>query len=94
MEITTDQTDTTEEQPLLRRPHDRAMLAGVAAGLADYFCVDVTLVRIGLVALSFLGGAGVPLYVAAWLLIPEEGSDTAIASELLSHTWRRAHVQD
>ena len=37
MEITTDQTDTTEEQPLLRRPHDRAMLAGVAAGLADYF---------------------------------------------------------
>jgi phage shock protein PspC (stress-responsive transcriptional regulator) len=38
-------------------------------------------IRIILVALSFLGGAAVPLYLAAWLLIPEEGSDTAIANE-------------
>ena len=64
------------------------MLAGVASGLANYLDVDVTLVRIGLVALSFLGGAGVPLYVAAWLLIPEEGSEVAIAGEILSHSWR------
>ena len=75
------------------------MLAGVAAGLAEYFDVDVTLVRIGLVALTLLGGAGVPLYVAAWLLIPEEGSEVAIAGEILSHSWhsliapdRRPHV--
>jgi phage shock protein PspC (stress-responsive transcriptional regulator) len=63
------------------------MLAGVASGLANYLEVDVTLVRIGIVALSFLGGAGVPLYVAAWLLIPEEGSEVAIAGEILSHSW-------
>jgi len=93
MEITTDKND--QEAPhLLRRSRDGAMLAGVAAGLADYFDVDVTLVRIGLAALTFLGGAGVPLYVAAWLLLPEEGSDTAIAGELLNHTWHRAHVTD
>jgi len=46
-------------------------------------------VRIGLVALTLLGGAGVPLYVAAWLLIPEEGSEVAIAGEILSHSWHR-----
>jgi phage shock protein PspC (stress-responsive transcriptional regulator) len=42
-------------------------------------------VRIAIVALSFLGGAGVPLYFAAWLLIPEEGSDVAIAADILNH---------
>jgi phage shock protein PspC (stress-responsive transcriptional regulator) len=62
------------------------MVAGVAAGLGEYFDVDVTLVRIGLVALSFLGGAGVPLYAAAWLLIPEQGTEESIAGEVLSHT--------
>jgi phage shock protein PspC (stress-responsive transcriptional regulator) len=62
------------------------MLAGVASGLAEYFDVDVTFVRIGLVALSFLGGAGVPLYVAAWLLIPEQGAEESIAAEVLNHT--------
>ncbi|MGO9583096.1 MAG: PspC domain-containing protein [Acidimicrobiales bacterium] len=88
MDITTDHKDPTE-QGLLRRSRDGAMLAGVAAGLADYFDVDVTLVRIGLVALTLLGGAGVPLYVAAWLLIPEEGSEVAIAGEILNHSWHR-----
>ena len=88
MDITTDKNND-EGTHLLRRSRDGAMLAGVAAGLADYFDVDATLVRIGLVALSFLGGAGVPLYVAAWLLIPEEGSDVAVAGEILSHSWHR-----
>jgi phage shock protein PspC (stress-responsive transcriptional regulator) len=42
-------------------------------------------VRIILVALSFLGGAAVPLYLAAWVLIPAEGSGIAIADEVLNH---------
>ena len=88
MDITTDKNNE-EGTRLLRRSRDGAMLAGVAAGLADYFDVDATLVRIGLVALSLLGGAGVPLYLAAWLLIPEEGSDIAVAGEILSHSWHR-----
>ncbi|MGO9335588.1 MAG: PspC domain-containing protein [Acidimicrobiales bacterium] len=79
----------TEKNPaeirLLRRAGEGAMLGGVAAGLAAYFDLDVTLVRIAIFALSFLGGAGVPLYVAAWLLIPEEGSDVAIAADILNH---------
>ena len=60
------------------------MLAGVAVGLADYFDVDPTLVRIGFVALSFLGGLAVPLYIAGWLLIPDEGAEPSVAEELLA----------
>jgi len=88
MDITTNQ-NSNEETHLLRRSREGSMLAGVAAGLADYFDVDATLVRIGLVALTFLGGAGVPLYVAAWLLIPEAGSEVAVAGEILGHSWHR-----
>jgi phage shock protein PspC (stress-responsive transcriptional regulator) len=79
-------TNQSHEEPrLLRRPAGGRILGGVAAGLAAYFDLDVAHVRIILVALSFLGGAAVPLYLAAWLLIPEEGSDTAIADEVLTH---------
>jgi phage shock protein PspC (stress-responsive transcriptional regulator) len=79
-------TNQSQEEPrLLRRPSQGRILGGVAAGLAAYFALDVAHVRIILVALSFLGGAAVPLYLAAWLLIPEEGSDTAIADEVLAH---------
>jgi phage shock protein PspC (stress-responsive transcriptional regulator) len=65
------------------------MLAGVASGLADFFDVDPTLVRIAFVALAFLGGLAVPLYLAGWLLIPDEYSDTSVAEELLAR--ERAH---
>jgi phage shock protein PspC (stress-responsive transcriptional regulator) len=84
-------------KPPLRRPARGRMLAGVAAGLARYFGVDVTIIRISLVALAFLGIigsslavagfplylAGIPLYLACWVLIPEEGADHSIASRLL-----------
>ncbi len=82
----TNQNNPGDARPL-RRLRQGSMLAGVATGLAEYFDVDVTFVRIGLVALTFVGGAGVPLYVAAWLLIPEEGSETALAGDILSHSW-------
>jgi phage shock protein PspC (stress-responsive transcriptional regulator) len=59
------------------------MLAGVAAGIAEHFDLDPTLVRIGLVVLGLMGGLAVPLYVAGWLLIPEEGSSVSLADELL-----------
>jgi len=54
----------------LRSREDR-MLLGVAAGLSTYFGVDATLVRLAFVALTFFGGAGALLYVAAILLVPE-----------------------
>jgi len=83
MDNTTNHHDM-EERRILRRPVEGRMLAGVAEGLAAYLDIDVTLVRIVFAMLMFLGGAGVPLYVAAWLLIPEEGSDEAIANGILN----------
>jgi phage shock protein C len=70
--------DQTTAQQLRRPVHDR-MIAGVAAGIADYLGADVTAVRIILAVLAFVGGAGVPIYLAGWLLIPEEGATQSIA---------------
>ena len=60
------------------------MLAGVASGLAGYAGIDVLIVRIAFAVLTFLGGAGIPLYLVCWLLIPSEGSDQSIAADLAS----------
>ena len=69
--------------PLRRSLHDR-MLTGTASGIAHFLGVDPTFVRIAFVVLTFMGGAGVPLYLAALLLIPEEGSNESIASSIIS----------
>lgn len=79
-------TQVHQQIRVLRRPFDGRLVAGVAAGLADYLDVDVVLVRVGLVVLAILGGLGVPLYLAAWLLIPELGSDQSLAEHLLGRT--------
>ncbi len=69
----------------LHRAGDGRMVAGVAQGMAEYFDIDPTLVRIGFVVMSLLGGLAVPLYLAGWLLIPAEGADASVAEELLAH---------
>jgi len=65
------------------------MLAGVAGGLAEWFDIDPTLVRLGFAALALLGGLAVPIYLAGWLLIPEEGEDRSVGEELLARERRR-----
>ncbi len=77
-------------QPLHRPVNDR-MLAGVAAGVAAHLRIDVTVVRIVLVVLTLVGGAGLPLYLAGWLLIPEEGAEQSIAAEFLQSLQSRSH---
>lgn len=64
----------------LRRSVTDRKLAGVAGGVARHLDVDPVLVRVVLVVLAFFGGAGLLLYVAAWLLVPEEGLDEAAIS--------------
>src|SRR6266704_213288 len=71
----------------LCRPVQGRMLAGVAVGIARYLDVDVTIVRIVLAVLTVLGGAGVPIYLAGWLLMPEEGADQSIASQAVQ-SWQ------
>ncbi len=74
----------------LFRPYTDRMLGGVAAGLARYFGVDVTIVRIAFVVLTIVGGAGIPLYLAGLLLIPEEGSDQSIAGSIIESLQNRS----
>ncbi|GAB5492011.1 MAG: hypothetical protein Phog2KO_22260 [Phototrophicaceae bacterium] len=56
----------------LHRSESNEKIAGVCAGLADYFDVDVTLVRIAFVALALMGGPGILLYIILWLVLPDE----------------------
>ena len=74
----------------LRRPVNDRMIAGVASGVARYLGVDTNIVRIAFVVLAFVGGAALPLYVAGWLLIPEDGADQSIAGELFSSLENRS----
>lgn len=53
-------------------------MAGVCAGIARYFGIDPVITRIAAVGLVFLGGIGIALYLAAWLLVPDE-TDPATA---------------
>ena len=53
-------------------------LGGVAAGLGGYFDLSPTIYRIAFVALALAGGTGVLLYIAAWLVIPDEGAAESI----------------
>jgi phage shock protein C len=65
---------------LVRSRNDR-MIAGVAGGLAATLNIDPLLVRIVLLALAFLNGFGFMLYVALWLLVPNEDSAAVDARE-------------
>lgn len=55
----------------LLRSNDR-LLGGVCAGLAEYFDLDVSLVRIGYALLSVLSAAfpGLLVYIILWIVIP------------------------
>lgn len=60
-----------ENKKLLRSKSNR-MLAGVCGGVAEYFNLDPTIVRIIYAILTFAGFAGLLIYLIMWLLIPED----------------------
>ena len=61
----------TDERKLLR-PRDGALIGGVCAGIARYFAVDVTLIRLLWVLAVCLAGTGVLAYLICWIVIPRE----------------------
>ncbi len=72
---------------VLVRSRKGRMVAGICAGAAEYFGLDVTLIRVIVAVIAVItGGAGVLAYLVAWAIIPEEGEKTSIAEELLSKT--------
>ena len=83
-------THTAPGRILIRRSYEDRMLGGVSGGLARYFGVDTMIVRIAFVVLTLFGGAGIPLYLAGVLLIPDEGSDQSIAGSLIESLQSRS----
>jgi phage shock protein PspC (stress-responsive transcriptional regulator) len=78
-EHTTHTTEIPEIRRLERSRSDR-MLAGVSGGLARYFEIHPAVFRVGFVVLTLLGGAGLLIYAAAWLVIPDEGNADSVAT--------------
>ena len=64
----------------LIRPREGRMIAGVCAGIGEYFGVDANVVRVAFAALTIFSiGAGALVYVVAWAVVPEEGEKQSIA---------------
>ena len=73
----TSETDTSLRR-LSRSSTDR-LLGGVCGGLGRAIGIDPLVVRVALVALTVAGGTGALIYVLAWLLLPEDGTDRSLA---------------
>jgi len=67
-------------QRLMRPPKgspDRK-IAGVCAGFAQYFDIDVTIVRVVWLLVALFGGGGVLAYIIAWIIMPEAAPVTMV----------------
>ncbi len=73
----------------LERSSSHRMLAGVSGGLGRYFDLNPAVFRLGFVVLTLLGGAGILTYLAAVLVIPEEGAEQSIAARVLAERRQR-----
>jgi phage shock protein C len=71
----------------LVRPRNGRMVAGVCAGIADYAGIDANIIRLILAALTLVtAGVFALVYLAGWVLIPEEGEGSSIAENLIKKT--------
>ena len=82
-------SDSAAATAPLRRDPARGVLAGVAAGLARRFGVDPLIVRVGFIAASAAGGAGLALYLLGWALMPGEQGEQAPVERIAGRreTW-------
>ncbi len=78
---TTDGSTTTRMRSVTetRRTTDDRLVGGVCAGLARHLDIDPVIVRIGFAVLTFVGGAGIIMYVAAWFLLPSDTGPSVAA---------------
>src|SRR6478609_6772292 len=69
--------DQVRDLGRLRRSRADRKVAGVAGGLVRHLDIDPLVLRVAFVVLVFFGGAGLFLYGACWLLVPQDGDDHA-----------------
>ena len=58
------------EPKKLFRSNNNKMIAGVCAGLAEYFNIDASIARVLFVFITFFFGASILLYLISWIIIP------------------------
>ena len=75
----------------LYRSRKDYMIAGVCGGIADYFNIDPTLVRLATVLIVLLGGVGVIAYIIAWIIIPQNPEQEPVKDE---HFTQREGIRD
>lgn len=75
--------ETSGTKRLYRRRNGR-YVAGVCAGLAAYFGIDVTIVRLAFAVFTIFWGLGALLYLIAWAVVPEEGEDKSIVENVIN----------
>jgi len=64
------------------RASDRKMIAGVCAGIAEYFNVPAAVVRLAFVLMTvFMGGIGILVYVVLWVVMPQDRWVDELASD-------------
>jgi len=69
----------------LIRPREGRLIAGVCAGIGDYFGIDANVIRIVFAALTiFSVGVGALVYLVAWAVLPEEGEKGSIVENYLN----------
>lgn len=74
---------------MLVRTRDGRIVAGVCSGLGQYFGIDANLIRAVLAVVTvFSAGFGALAYLAAWVVIPEEGEKSSIAENLVNKNRR------
>jgi phage shock protein PspC (stress-responsive transcriptional regulator) len=83
--LTPNATEPADAERKLVRPTEGRVIAGVAAGLARYFGISPIVYRVAFAALVLLGGSGVILYAAAWLVIPDERRGESVVEEAVHH---------
>ena len=66
---------------LYRSRSDR-QIAGVCGGIAEFFDLDPTLVRLFFVLAFLLGGHGILVYLALWLVVPEQPAGQAVIDQV------------
>lgn len=72
--------DQTYSKRLYRSEKDR-IIGGVAGGIAEYFKIDSTIIRILFILLAVTGGSGILIYLILWVIVPTETSVNKMANE-------------
>lgn len=80
---------TSKTGPLFRSESDK-LIGGVCGGIAEYFEVDSTLIRLIFIAFILLGGSGGLLYLILWVIIPSKSNSGTTSKEALVESTKPA----